>query len=270
MRPPNVINLMFFLLPLLVCAISLRDKTYTADDYLLTNSSQMRMDDLVKNQRAITATWRKEIAMSNVKLKSDRTRTSSHGTSQVSTTSALSGYFVTALYVDDKCTTVLSAAAYELNTCIDYGTFFRKIGATADAESETYYSDVLCTARKKELPSFIDYSASCVTTSKMQSTLAFVNSNGVPPSSLTMASIRLVHNMSLSCVTASVTFPCSVPCFLLFPFWSLSLLVASDLILCYTTLYSISSSHSTVSSQPLITHYHLIYTHHSLGPKKKR
>ena len=105
--------------------------------------------------------------------------------------------------MDDKCTTLVSSEAYVLNTCISVKDYFRKSAATADAVSETYYSDPSCTA-KKELPIFIDYSASCVTTSKMQSTLAFVNSNGVPPSSLTMASIRLVHIMSLSCIMASL------------------------------------------------------------------
>ena len=197
MSPPRAVNLMMiFLLPALVCATSLRHKTYPAEDYLLADSSQMGMEDLISNQHAITTTGRGKNSISDAISKSDETPTSSHEAHQVSITSLLRGNYVTAVYEDDKCATVVSAVAYELNTCNYYEGYFLRSAATADTESETRYSDISCTYKSK-LSSYIDYTASCVTTSNKQSTLAFVNANGVPPSSLAMASIRLVRIMSV-------------------------------------------------------------------------
>ena len=207
---------------------AIRHQTYPADD--------MRMENLVRNQQAITATSQNEHIVSNAILKSDRTPTSSHGTHQVSTTSPLSGCFVTAVYMDDKCTTVLSAVAFPLNTCIGY----RKIAATADTEFETIYSDLLCTA--KVISSYLDYTASCVTMANEQSTLAFVNSNGVLASTLTMASIRSVYIISLSCFMASLQCSFPYPCLLSFLFSSI--LVAYDLILHRTALYNTTAYHT--------------------------
>ena len=194
MRNPRAINLVFFLLSAIVCATSLRHQTYPAEDYAPNNSSRMRIEDFIRNQQAITANGWGEIGISDAMFESDGTPTSSHEAHQVSLASLLSGYYVTAVYADDKCTTLVSAVAYELNTCIAVKYYFPMNAATADAESETQYSDILCTA-KEELSSYIDYTASCATMSKKRSTLAFVNSNGVLPSSPTMASIRLVKTI---------------------------------------------------------------------------
>jgi hypothetical protein len=193
---------MFFLLPVLVRATSLRHQAHPAEDYLQTNSSQMRMEDLIRNQQALSAAGRGRNIISDAMLESDGIQTSPHETHHVSATSLLSGYYVTAVYMDDKCTTIMSAAAYELNACINYGKFFLKSAATADAESETKYSDISCTA-KQSLSSYIDYTGTCADKSSYyatSATLALVNSNGVPPSSLAMASIRYVHIISLSCI----------------------------------------------------------------------
>ena len=123
----------------------------------------------------------------------------------------LSGYSVAAQYSDDKCTLITSAVSYPLNSCNDYTStypyYYAKSTATAYTITRTVCFDPLCkTAASRTDPTYLDYTASCATTSKMQSTLAFVNSNGVPPSSLTMASIRLVHIMSHPCVMASLPY----------------------------------------------------------------
>lgn len=162
----------------------------------------MKMDDLIMNQQAITAAGRNEKIAFDMSLKSYGTPPFPHETQQVSTASLLSGYYVSAVYIDDKCTTVVSATAYELNSCISYGKYFLKNAATADAESETKYSDLSCTA-KDSLSEYIDYTSTCAKMSQNQSTLALVNSNGVFPSSLNMASIRLARMIRLSCIMAS-------------------------------------------------------------------
>ena len=191
MRMPRAIYWMLLLLPALACATSLRRQRHPDEGYLQTNLSHMRIEDLIRNQQAINAIGRSRNIISDAMPKSDETPTSLHETHQVSTTSLLNGYYVTAVYNDSECSTVMSAVAYELNTCIDYGNFFLKSAATADAESETKYSNNLCTA-KESLSSYIDYTASCATISRKQSTLTLINSNGVSPSSLPMMSIRFV------------------------------------------------------------------------------
>jgi hypothetical protein len=220
MRTPCTINLKFFLLPVVVYAASLRHQAHPAEIHLQTNSSQMRMEDLIRNQQAISAAGRGRNIISDAMLESNGTPTSPHETQQVSMTSLLSGYYVTAVYMDDKCTTVMWAAAHELNACINYGKFFLKSAATADTESETEYTDILCAA-KQSLSSYIDYTGTCAATFLKRSTMAFINSNGVPPSSLAMASIRYVQIIVLSCVIASLSFPCPFPLalpFILRPF----------------------------------------------------
>ena len=187
MRAPFAINLMPLFLPELVCATSLRHQSYPAADYLPIKSSLN--EDVIRNQQVITTIRRNENSILDMTLKSDGTPTSSDQTHQQLTTSLLNGYYVTAVYIDDKCSTVMSAVAYELNTCIDYGKFFLKCTATAEAESETKYSDRLCTA-KESLADYIDYTGTCTTMPQRQSTLSLINSNGALPSSLTMASIR--------------------------------------------------------------------------------
>ena len=118
----------------------------------------------------------------------------------------LSGYAVRAQYSDDKCTLITSAVSYPLNSCNDHATKYgvsgyAKYTATAYTIARTEYSDSLCETATSTLgPVYIDYTGACVDDSKypLSATLALVNANGVPPSSLTMASIRLVHIMSLS------------------------------------------------------------------------
>ena len=129
----------------------------------------------------------------------------------------LSGYTVTAEYSDDECTLLTSAVSYPLNSCNEYTTIYGTTGfvkhtATAYTIARTLYSDSLCMTATSTLgPVYIDYSVSCDVLNfddfMALPGLVFVNSNGVPPSSLTMASIRLVHFISLSCVIASL--PCS-------------------------------------------------------------
>ena len=131
-------------------------------------------------------------------------------------TSELSGYTVTAEYSDDECNILKSAVSYPLNSCIEYTTKYgvsgyAKYAATAYTIARTEYSDSLCKTAMSALgPTYIDYTASCVDVSNtwISATLAIVNANGVPPSSITMASIRLVHTMSLSCVMGSVHHAC--------------------------------------------------------------
>ena len=128
-------------------------------------------------------------------------------------TAALSGYYVTARYSDAKCAMIESAVSYPLNSCNKYGSnswesLYAKFTATASAIARTEYSDSLCTTAVSELgPIYLDYTGTCVDSSEaplyIASSLASVNSNGVPASSLTMASIRLVLIISLSCVMAS-------------------------------------------------------------------
>jgi hypothetical protein len=207
MRTPCAINLMFFLLPVLVCANLLRHHAHPAEVRLLTNSSQMRMEDLVRDQQAISAIGRGRNIISDAITKSDRTLTSPYESHEASKTSLLSGYYVTAVYIDDKCTTVTSAAAYELNACIKYREFYIKNAATANTESVTEYSDMSCTV-KKSSSSYIDYTSTCAAMILNRSTLAFINSNGVLPSSLAMASIRCVHIIILSCIMSSQPFMC--------------------------------------------------------------
>ena len=126
----------------------------------------------------------------------------------------LSGYSVTAQYSDDRCTVITSAVSYPLNSCNEYQSKngvseYAKYTATAYTIARTVYSDPLCKIATSTLgPVYIDYSALCATTSNEQSTLALVNSNGFPLSTLTMASIRSVHITSLSCVITSVSSPC--------------------------------------------------------------
>lgn len=128
-------------------------------------------------------------------------------------TAALSGYYVTAQYSDSKCTTLTYAVSHPLNSCNEYESKsgesgYVKFTATASAIARTEYSDSLCTAAVSELgPTYLDYTGTCVDSSEapvyIASSLASVNSNGVPASSLTMASIRLVLIIGLSCVMAS-------------------------------------------------------------------
>ena len=113
-------------------------------------------------------------------------------------TAALSGYYVTALYSEDRCTKITSAVSYPLNSCNDdvngLGGYV-KYTATASAIARTEYSDSSCTTAVSELgPIYLDYTGMCTSpnsyTYVRSNTLITVNSNGVPPSSLTMASIR--------------------------------------------------------------------------------
>ena len=154
-------------------------------------------------------------------------------------TSELSGYSVAAKYSDNECTLLTSAVSYPLNSCNDhnrvpYRGIYAKYTATAYTMAQKLCVDPLCkSASSRSEPTYIDYSAVCATTSNKQSTLALVNSNGVPPSSLAMASIRSVHTISLLCVMASASYPSLFSFSFPFPF----LLVASDLILHCTALY---------------------------------
>ena len=126
-------------------------------------------------------------------------------------TAALSGYYVTARYSDAKCALIESAVSYPLNSCNDDADGlggYVKYTATASAIARTEYSDSSCTTAVSELgPIYLDYTGTCVDSSEapvyIASSLASVNSNGDPISSLTMASIRLVLIISLSCVMAS-------------------------------------------------------------------
>ena len=126
-------------------------------------------------------------------------------------TAALSGYYVSTQYLDTGCTMTTSAVSYPLNSCNDdvngLGGYV-KYTATASAIARTEYSDSSCTTAVSELgPIYLDYTGTCVDGSEaplyIASSLVSVNSNGVPASSLTMASIRLVLIISLSCVMAS-------------------------------------------------------------------
>ena len=160
-------------------------------------------------------------------------------------TAALSGYYVTARYSEDRCTKITSAVSYPLNSCnndADGLGGYVKYTATASTIARTEYSDLSCTtAVSTPLPIYIDYSATCKSILSYMyvpsNTLISINSNGVPPSSLTMASIRLVHIISLSCVMASFQSQ--------FTFSFLHLLTVSDLTLHHssitTTPISISS-----------------------------
>ena len=121
----------------------------------------------------------------------------------------LSGYFVRAQYSDDRCTTITSAVSHPLNVCSYHpegvGDFV-KYTATAYAIATTMYSDSLCmTAVSTFGPTYTDYTGTCVGDSETSksSSISSVNSNGVPPSSLPMASNRLVPIISLTCVMAS-------------------------------------------------------------------
>ena len=120
----------------------------------------------------------------------------------------LSGYFVRAQYSDTSCTTITSAVSYPLNVCSYHpegvGDFV-KYTATAYAIATTMYSDSLCmTAVSTFGSTYTDYTGTCVGDSETSksSSISSVNSNGVPPSSLPMASIRSVPIISLSCVMA--------------------------------------------------------------------
>ena len=124
-------------------------------------------------------------------------------------TSELSGYTVTAKYSDNKCKILTSAVSYPLNSCNDYESGYAKYAANAYTIARTEYSDSLCKTATSTLgPTYIDITTSCTSLNLRSvvpsSTLAIVNANGVPPSSLPMASIRLVHTMSFPCVMGSV------------------------------------------------------------------
>ena len=122
----------------------------------------------------------------------------------------LSGYFVSAQYSDTRCTTVTSAVSYPLNSCINFSggvVAYEKYTATAYTIARTEYSDSLCTTAASTLgPTYTDYSASCIDNIYTSSTssAALINSNGVPPSTLPMMSIRFA---SLSLIRS---YPCSV------------------------------------------------------------
>ena len=128
----------------------------------------------------------------------------------------LSGYSVSAQYSDDRCTTMISAVSYPLNSCNDNKDMFRmggyeKYTATAYTIARTEYSDSLCTTAVSALgPTYTDYTGTCKSINFLSYItspgLILVNSNGVPPSSLAMASIRLVLITSISCPIASLRF----------------------------------------------------------------
>ena len=118
----------------------------------------------------------------------------------------LSGYSVAAKYSDNKCNILTSAVSYPLNSCNEHESGYAKYTATAYSIARTEYSDSLCKTATSTLgPTYIDYTALCVDDSE-SSGLALVNANGVPPSPLPMASIRLVHTMSLPCVIANLPY----------------------------------------------------------------
>ena len=126
----------------------------------------------------------------------------------------LSGYSVTAHYSDDRCTLLRSAVSYPLNSCTEYRSQHVKYTATAYSIARTEYSDSSCKTATSALGAvYIDHSVLCAPLDFnfgsfwTQPGLAIVNANGVPPSSLAMASIRLVR---VTCITASL--PCSLPC----------------------------------------------------------
>lgn len=126
-------------------------------------------------------------------------------------TAALSGYYVTARYSEDRCTKITSAVSYPLNSCNDDADGlggYVKYTATASTVARNKYSDSLCTTPvDKSVSIYLDYTGMCTSLIfglfTVSSGLITVNSNGVPPSSLTMASIRSVPIISLSCVMAS-------------------------------------------------------------------
>ena len=115
-------------------------------------------------------------------------------------TAALSGYYVTARYSEDRCTKITSAVSHPLNSCNEYENELDLIGyvkytATASTVARTEYSDSSCTtAVSTPLPIYIDYTATCTSlffyTYVPSNTLITVNSNGIPPMPFTMASIR--------------------------------------------------------------------------------
>ena len=124
-------------------------------------------------------------------------------------TMQLSGYFVRAQYSDDRCTTITSAVSHPLNSCNEYESKsgesrYAKYTATPYTIARTEYSDSLCMTAVSTLgPTYTDYTGTCVDDNVYATTkLAVVNSNGVPPSSLPMASIRSVLIISLSCIMA--------------------------------------------------------------------
>lgn len=112
-----------------------------------------------------------------------------------------SGYSVVAQYTDPSCTVFKSAVSHPLNSCNEYTSTlgvsgYVKYTTTAYAIARTEYSDASCTTAVSILgPTYTDFTGTCksVNTGILSfPSLISVNSNGVPPSSLTMASIRFV------------------------------------------------------------------------------
>ena len=175
----------------------------------------------------------------------------------------LSGYSVATKYSDNKCTMIASAVSYPLNSCNDYENMigvrgYAKYTATAYTIARTEYSDPLCKTATSALgPVYIDYMSTCSNNISyaLSSTIDVVNANGVPPSSLTMASIRLVCIMSLSCVMASLLCPLLLP----------SLFTVINTTLNGIILYHIISSQAGLLSQPLTARYYILSTLHAIG-----
>ena len=112
-----------------------------------------------------------------------------------------SGYSVVAQYTDPSCAVFKSAVSHPLNSCNEYTSTlgvsgYVKYTTSAYAIARTEYSDASCTTAVSILgPAYIDFTGTCksVKTGVLSfPSLISVNSNGVPPSSITMASIRLV------------------------------------------------------------------------------
>ena len=121
----------------------------------------------------------------------------------------LSGYSVRTQYSDDKCTIISSAASYSLNSCNNYaGGLGGYVKYTATAYTIAQPVDIIAWTRYSDSLCFTAVSTYRPTTrtrveNLFQTTMTFVNSNGVPPSFLSLASIRLVHIIIYSHVTTT-------------------------------------------------------------------
>lgn len=112
----------------------------------------------------------------------------------VSTTS-LTGYLTTAIYIDEACTKLQFASALILNTCTLSGGGYATLTATATDSFRTFYSDKECTkVTSTDKPT--TYPSGCT-----GSKLIYVSANGVP---ITSSAIVVISRY----VVVSITFSC--------------------------------------------------------------
>lgn len=115
--------------------------------------------------------------------------------------SVISGYVVTATYVDSGCTALGSADSYLLNTCFKESGKYTMYTATATSILTSTYSDAKCQTVVSSLPS-VPYSDACSQMAKK-----YISKTTTVPSVTPVAVQMLVHVLHMHVLQSTYNQP---------------------------------------------------------------